>query len=537
MKKIARGEIFKAFYDDEYIYVDKTKEIYSLIDFNHVFFSRPRRFGKSTVLDTIATLFEKGVEPYFKNTWIYDKWSEKTYPVLRLNFLKFSTNSFETFSKDFFKTLNRFTKNNKLSIDLTLEEPYQCLIDLFSYLNLNNKKIVILIDEYDCQLTANINNSELYDKFQQCFRSLYGALKGEPSIKFLGITGVTRLKDVTIFSVGSDINDATYEHRIATITGFTRDEIKKYYIDYLNLTASIQNKISIDQVTAKQREDILDQLAKEYNGYCFDSFNEIKVFSTWSVNKFFNSIQHDLRIVFGNYWFENGGLPSILKKYIESHNLSNIQEYSKDFITINNDDFLNPQSLQTMNQNVLMCQTGYLTLHSQIPNRMGIQLAIPNNEIRRSLSSLLATKIFKNTLILDENETKFFSNCSIDEMVNKFNLLLNTISYERYPITNESTFKMCLHISFLASSQPILVEQENSKGRADIILNYENRRIVLELKYAIGEELAQKKLEEAIIQMRERDYGNVLPKKLELLRIALVFDGEQRKITHYAQVK
>ncbi len=77
MKKIAQSESFKKFYNKEYIYIDKTKEIYSLIEFERVFFSRPRRFGKSTVLDTIATLYEKGVEPYFKNTWIYDKWTEK----------------------------------------------------------------------------------------------------------------------------------------------------------------------------------------------------------------------------------------------------------------------------------------------------------------------------------------------------------------------------------------------------------------------------------------------------------------------------
>ncbi len=80
------------------------------------------------------------------------------------------------------------------------------------------------------------------------------------------------------------------------------------------------------------------------------------------------------------------------------------------------------------------------------------------------------------------------------------------------------------------------MEQENSKGRADIILNYENRRIVLELKYASNESEAQKKLDEAIQQIKDKDYGNVLPEKAELLRVALVFDGEKRQITHYKRV-
>ncbi len=131
MKKIAQGQSFKNFYNDDFIYIDKTKEIYALINYGRVFFSRPRRFGKSTVLDTIATLFERGVEPYFKDTWIYDKWTEKTYPVLRLNFLNYSNNNFEAFCKDFYNNLNKFIKNYKLDIELEFAEPYQCFTDFF----------------------------------------------------------------------------------------------------------------------------------------------------------------------------------------------------------------------------------------------------------------------------------------------------------------------------------------------------------------------------------------------------------------------
>ncbi len=534
MKKIAQGQSFENFYNDGFIYIDKTKEISALINYGRAFFSRPRRFGKSTVLDTIATLFEKGVEPYFKDTWIYDKWTEKTYPVLRLNFLEFSVSSFDEFVNSFNRKLSSFAKKNKLSDFSVQNTIYDTLVSLFDALE--EQRIVILIDEYDCQLTANINNPELYNKFQQSIRSLYAVIKGNEVIKFLGITGVTRLKDVSIFSVGSDIKDVSYYSDLATLIGFTREEIKKYYIDYINLTASIQNNIALELVTEEQREEVLDRLALEYNGYCFDESYTKKVFSTWSINEFFTFVKNKQNVDYGDYWYGNGGLPSILKNYLESHNLNNIQDYNKDFIVIGNDDFLNPTSLPTMDQNVLMCQTGYLTLRSKVPNGMGVKLSIPNYEVKRALSSLLATKIFPNTILLENEETEFYSNCTVDEMVNKFNLLLNTISYEQYPITSESAFKMCLHVSFIAGDQPVFVEQENSKGRADIILNYENRRIVLELKYASNESEAQKKLDEAIQQIKDKDYGNVLPEKAELLRVALVFDGEKRQITHYAQV-
>ncbi len=535
MKKIAHGESFKNFYNDKFIYIDKTKEIYALINYGRAFFSRPRRFGKSTILDTIATLFEKGVEPYFKDTWIYDKWTEKTYPVLKLNFLKYSVDDFDLFSQVFCSQIEEFANSINLKNFKTSNIPAISLMNLLGQAKLQDKRIVILIDEYDCQLTANINNPELYDVFQKCIRSIYAVMKGEEAIKFLGITGVTRLKDVSIFSVGSDINDATYDHRIASITGFTREEISRYYIDYINLTASIQNNVSVEQVTDSQREEVLDRLALEYNGYCFDQLNQIKVFSTWSVNKFFDWVESNRAIIYDDYWYGNGGLPSILKNYLESHNLD-ITKFTEPSIEIDYDDFCNPISLLTMEQNVLMCQTGYLTLNSTVPDGNVVCLTFPNNEVKKALSKLVANKMFNGTKFSKKSETEFYSNCSVDNMVAKFNLLLNTISYEHYPITSESALKMCLHVSFLTGDQPIFVEQENSQGRADIILNYERRRIVLELKYADGTDNAQKKLKEAISQIKEKDYGNVLPKKEELLRVALVFDKQKRQITHYQQV-
>ena len=83
IRETALGQSFINIIEANQIYVDKTKQISSLVRPNRrVFLSRPRRFGKSTILDTIATLFEKGVEPYFKDTWIYDNWNEKTYQYL-----------------------------------------------------------------------------------------------------------------------------------------------------------------------------------------------------------------------------------------------------------------------------------------------------------------------------------------------------------------------------------------------------------------------------------------------------------------------
>ena len=101
MKEIAVSENIEDFTQRNYIYIDKTEYIYNLVTkYERVFISRPRRFGKSLTLNTIGTLFEKGVEPYFKDTFIYDKWCDKTYPVLHLSFLRYSVNSIENFKSE-----------------------------------------------------------------------------------------------------------------------------------------------------------------------------------------------------------------------------------------------------------------------------------------------------------------------------------------------------------------------------------------------------------------------------------------------------
>ncbi len=533
MRKIAQGQSFENFYNREYIYIDKTKEIYSLLNYERVFFSRPRRFGKSTVLDTIATLFESGVEPYFKDTWIYDKWNEKTYPILRLNFLEFSVTSFDDFVNTFNDKLQEFAQDNNLKNFTVKKLISDSFLSLFKALG--KQKIVILIDEYDCQLTANINEPELYKKFQETLRSFYAVIKGNKVIHFLGITGVTRLKDVSIFSVGSDINDVTYEHRVASITGFTREEIKKYYIDYVNLTASIQNNITIEQVTDTQREEVLDKLALEYNGYCFDKYNEIKVFSTWSVNKFFNDVLNDNKVNYGDYWFGNGGIPSILNNYLKSHELD-FNKLKLQSIAIDYNSFTNPTSLLTMDPNVLMCQTGYLTLSSPLSADFAVNLDKPNNEVRRALNRLYFFKITDNKYLITYESLEKLKSGKAEDIFNFFNAYLRTISYEKYPITSESILRGYLHIILLCYRVNVSVEVQNSKGRSDMQLELDNRRIVLELKFVKDSSEVQEKLAEAVAQIKARDYGNTLPLKSELLRIALVFDCSIREFGAFEAV-
>ena len=531
MKAICQTGSFEAFSMYNAIYVDKTELIYSLVSLpNRIFISRPRRFGKSLTLDTIATLFETGVEPYFKGTWIYDKWTEPTYPVLRLNFLNFDKNSIEKFNNKLNSKITEFAELNHVTSYKEKEEAEDSIDHLLEQLRLENRQIVILIDEYDCQMTANINNETLYKQFQEKIKSFYANLKDKLAIKFLGITGVTRLKDVEIFSIGSDIRDITNASAYSQMIGFTRDEIKKFYIDYLKLAASYENNCNVDEVTDTQIESLLDRLAQNYDGYCFDEFYKKKVFSTWSVNSFFQSIVENKFVFFDEYWYDNGGLPSILVNYLKTHELNIFEYLDKDkFLKVSSDDFKNPTALTTINQNVLMCQTGYLTLRSDLKKSSTVLLGIPNGEIYKALNRLLANNIFKGKAdVTDDQGKNLLEEGTVDDIINLFNRALNSVSYDNYPIVSESSVQNMLKLYLLGAHQEVLSEVHEAKGRADLIVNTDIRRIVFEFKYAQNESEAKTKLSEAVEQIKSRDYGNILPKKHELLRIAAVFNADPK---------
>ena len=541
MKKISNTGSFKNFYLNNQIYVDKTEYIYNLLNNEaRVFISRPRRFGKSLTLDTIGTLFEKGVEPYFKDTWIYDKWTEPTYSVFRLSFLNLDNSSLDLFKKQLNSIISEFA--NKINVKRYVEktEPEDSILSLLEKLEEETRQIVILIDEYDYQLTSNINNDALYKQFQKKIKRFYANIKDKFAIKFLGITGVTRLKDVEIFSIGSDIRDITNASAYSQMIGFTRDEIKKYYIDYLKLAAFYENKCRVEEVTDTQIESMLDMMAQNYDGYCFDEDYEKKVFSTWSVNTFFQTMFGKKKVQFGEYWYDNGGLPSILVNYLKTHELNVFEYLDKDkFLKVSDEDFKNPTSLTTINQNVLMCQTGYLTLRSSLTESSDVFLGIPNGELYKALNKLLATKFFKgNISVSNANGENILNVGTVEDIISLLNTMVNTVTYDAYPLNSESSVQNYVKAYLLGAKQNVFSEIHQAKGRADLMIETNKRRIVIEFKYAQNETEAKTKLSEAVEQIKSRDYGNIVPRKDELLRIATVFnaDPKVRAFTKFQEV-
>lgn len=126
---------------------------------------------------------------------------------------------------------------------------------------------------------------------------------------------------------------------------------------------------------------------------------------------------------------------------------------------------------------------------------------------------------------ITQEQRRILERGSPEQILDLFNALFNTLSYENYPIRDEATLRACLHCFFIGADIDVTVEKENSKGRSDLELNLPDRRLVIELKYVGNSSDADQALGTAVSQIRARDYGNTLPRKQELRRLAMVFDG------------
>ncbi|MBQ9273202.1 MAG: AAA family ATPase [Succinivibrio sp.] len=542
MKKISQADGIKDFAGRNYIYVDKTEYIYSLVsNYKRVFFSRPRRFGKTLTLNIIGTLYGEGVEPYFKDTWIYDKWNFGQFPVLRLNFQNYRAQSVLDFKQLCSKAIAEFADEVELTGKVKSTEPDVAILELLNALKRKKQRIVILIDEYDYQMTANINNRELYEEFRVCIRNFYSNLKSNEQIEFLAVTGVTRLKDVSIFSAGSDIKDLTYESAFSQMIGFTRDEIKRFYNDYLRLGVSYEDtEIRPEDATEAQIDDLLDRMAWRYDGYCFDKFCELKVFSTWSVNSFLQEMSSSKRVNFGDYWFDEvgGGLPSILVNYLQTHTLD-VSVLQQDDILISYSEFQSPTSLTDINQSVLMCQTGYLTLKSPAnEDCLFVTLGLANQEVRKALSRLLMFRFISEDFLKTHPAKEAVAQYSAEKLVLFFNKMLAAVAYDRYPLKEESMVRALLQVFLQGSGLKVEVEKHNSKGRCDLMTHTQERHVVLELKYSKDGTDERSLLDDAVNQIKRRDYGAELDDGKALLRLALVFNGrdDKRKFTLWQEV-
>ena len=296
MKKLPTGiYTFRDIREDNYVYVDKTKEAYELINnYRYVFLSRPRRFGKSLFLDTLREIF-RGSKELFKDLYIYDKHDFEPHPVIKISWAG-DLKSLEAVKKWALLEL----KINQKELNIQCEDkdnPSTCFKELIEKAyHKYGKKVVILIDEYDKPILDNIEkeNLDIAKQNREFLRGFYTIIKDSDAyIRLAFLTGVSRFSRVSIFSGLNNLVDISLNPKYAEICGFTHNNLKNEFKEYLE---------GVD----------LEEVRKWYNGYNFLGKN--KLYNPFDILQF---IDNDYR--FSNYWFKTG-TPSFLIKMLKDRN-------------------------------------------------------------------------------------------------------------------------------------------------------------------------------------------------------------------------
>lgn len=417
---------FNKIHDDTIMYVDKTKEIFQLLQKERICFARPKGFGKSLTLSAIGSLFEEGVEPHFKGTWIYDNWHDVTYPVLRLDFKDFSSALLSEFVDDFCNAIEKFAREKELRLKPCGEDAADVLRALLQALP-PHQRIVLLIDNYDAGLMRHMNNPNVYANHARFLLSLYHVLKGDERIRFIGMAGITRIIPPAISAADTDIEDVTYDRNLAALTGYTREEIQRNFREFIHDAVQQLYHIKINPTDFSYDEphvrDFMDCLEREYGGYCFDEDGRQTVFCPCSINTFIRRNTGSKRIRFGMYWCCADEPPAAVQRFVDLCN----QEFSMEFLQQRDalhslyTEFKFPGSHIKMTLPVMMCQMGWLTLSSELKAPYSLTLGIPNNEIRCALARLFYRKWTGQWVDFDAHLRAVLEKGSVEEIVGVFN--------------------------------------------------------------------------------------------------------------------
>ncbi len=359
MKKLPVGiQSFTEIRNHHYCYADKTALIAKLIDQGKFYFlSRPRRFGKSLLIDTIAEAFT-GSRKLFEGLYLEKHWDWNTsFPVIRIDFAEGVMESRKRLDLRLSRILQ--IQSDAFGIKLESEFPDDRLEELIRKLhNLTGRQVVVLVDEYDKPILDNITNPENAAKLRDGLRNFYSVLKAQSAyLRFVLLTGVSRFSKVSLFSGLNNLEDISLDSRFGAICGYTQSELETIFHEYLN---------DVD----------LDQVKSWYNGY---NFLGNLVYNPFDVLLYLRNLK------FKPYWFESG-TPTFLIDLIHQQKISAVSlervEITDTFMGSFDVDFIEPVPL--------MFQTGYLTIIKSEPYPGGYlyTLGYPNHEVRHALEQL-----------------------------------------------------------------------------------------------------------------------------------------------------
>ena len=457
-----------------YVYVDKTGFVYKLARLSTPFFlSRPRRFGKSLLLSTMEYYF-LGKKELFEGLAIETlekDWIE--YPVIKISFGADNYPDLNCLKSALNLILSEYEK--KYGIEVSDQRTAPRLNNLIkTAYEKTGKQVVILIDEYDKPILDALY-TEYEEQNRQELRAFYSPLKDcDKYIRFLFITGITKVSHVNIFSGLNQLNDISLDEDYSSICGISESELEKYFEPEIKALAA-RRKLTYEQTKEK--------LSRMYDGYHFATDVE-GVYNPFCLLKCFSSKK------FGSYWFESG-TPSFLVKTLQNQPLflANLVNGRK----VKEDQFKNYDP-DSKNMLPVVYQSGYLTIKDFDEDSNRYTLDFPNQEIKDGFLDVLLKKFVS---VPDDDLGLAIDNlCDALEAhdVDKALSIIKSAIADLPTIVKkdicENYYESVTHLMFRMSGYNVISELQNVVGRSDVIVTTKDSVFIFELKMDKGKATA-----------------------------------------------
>ncbi len=500
-------QTFRKLREESAYYVDKTPGIKLLVDSgSYYFLSRPRRFGKSLLLDTIKELFE-GNEALFRGLAIEGDWDWSVrHPVVRLDFAGGSYGTPEDLRAGL------AVQFDELEAAHGIEKRYERPADRFRSLvwtlhQQTGQRVVVLVDEYDKPILDTLAKPEVAIAHREALRGFYGVIKAsDAAIRFAMLTGVSKFTKVSLFSELNNLTDITLDSRYGDICGYREEDL---------------DTVFAPELEGLDREKVRDW----YNGYSWGGGK--RVYNPYGLLRLFDSRK------FSGHWFETGTPKFLVETLIER----GVSSVSLDG-TLSTESLLSVFDVEEIGTEALLFQTGYLTIAEE-KTRAGqttYRLGYPNREVRQALNEHLLTGLVRNPAKQDANSERLARlleshDCAgLEEL---FHAFFASIPYEWYTKNDiaryEGYYASVFYSYFAALGYEVTVEDSSNQGRLDMAVRAGGHVYLFEFKV-----VEQASPGAALQQLRDRDYAAKYRGSGEPIHLVGVeFSSETRNITAF----
>lgn len=501
-----------------YLYVDKTDIIWQLANKGkkHNYLIRPRRFGKSVLVDTLESYF-MGKKELFEGLKIMQmetEWVKR--PVIRLDMSQAGAGP-ETLRSYLDNIFSQYEEEFSLDPD-----PTDSLADRFNAIIVGAYKqtglqVAILIDEYDSPLQHSWK-TPYHEACTAIYREVFAILKADDKYeKFVFITGITKFTQISLFSVLNNLSNISFDSEYAALCGITKEEVVRDFKPEINKLAS-RKGWTFDEAVA--------QLTAYYDGYHFSHDNMVDIFNPFSlINALADS---KLR----NYWASSGAT-SMLPKFVDDMEIR-LKDFDNSALL---DTIIETSDVTGGGAELFLYQSGYLTIKGYINGTY--LLGIPNFEVRQALNEIVLPTLAmrKNN---DLQSTQAFLNVhlslgNLPEAMKCLKALIADVPYSNKKLASmdmEERYRLIMSTIFYAIGCRVEVEKMIATGRIDMVVENTNFIYVLELKLSNNGGV-----DAAAEQMKAKQYAEPFKAdKRKVIALAIELDDMGKGLVDWKEV-